>query len=74
MSIAKLKKMMLHQKYGGDKKKIKMKGKSFGLLSPQNWLRKVCFSIVKHSQYDNVVLLLIAISTILLILDNPNLD
>ena len=51
-----------------------MVGKSLFLFSKENWLRKVCYHIVKFKHYDNIVLLLIAISTILLTLDNPNMD
>lgn len=74
MSLAQLKKLELIEKYGADKKKIQMIGNSCGLFSPQNILRRICFQIVKNSQYDNAVLLLIAASTVLLTMDNPNID
>lgn len=74
MSLAQLKKLELIEKFGADKKKIEMIGKSCGLFSPQNFLRRICFHIVKHGQYDNAVLLLIGVSTILLTMDNPNMD
>lgn len=51
-----------------------MLGSSLFLFSKENCLRKVCYNIVKHELYDSLVLLLIGISTILLTLDNPNMD
>ena len=74
MTLAQLKKMELIEKFGGVNKKIKMVGRSCFLFSPKNWLRKICYRIVKLSFYDTIVLILIAISTILLTLDNPNID
>ena len=53
---------------------IKVVGKSCFLFSKKNWLRKICYHIVSNKHYDNIVLLLIAVSTILLTLDNPNMD
>ena len=74
MSMAQMKKMELIEKMGADGKIIKMLGKSIFLFSKTNCFRRVCYHIVKHPWYDNIVLLLIAISTILLTLDNPNMD
>lgn len=59
-----------------NKKQIEVVGKSLGIFSPENTFRKICYKIVswhpsERINYDNVVLLLIAISTILLTLDNP---
>lgn len=51
-----------------------MIGRSIFIFGKDNWLRKVCYHIVKHPWYDTTVLSLIAISTILLTLDNPNMD
>ena len=51
-----------------------MVGKSLFFFKPKNWLRRVCFHIVDWKHYDTVVLFLIAISTVLLTLDNPNTD
>ena len=56
-----------------------MVGKSLGIFSPSNKLRRICYKIVswyydERFNYDNAVLLLIAISTILLTLDNPLRD
>ena len=53
------------------KKQIPVEGKSLGIFGPENCLRKICYSIVSKKHYDNAVLLLIGISTILLTLDNP---
>ena len=66
--------MELIEKFGSLSKKINMIGKSLFLFSKDNWVRKVCYKIVKNSNYDTVVLMLIGISTILLTLDNPNMD
>ena len=51
-----------------------MKGRSLCFFSKTNCLRKVCHRIVKHAWYDSAVLILIAVSTLLLTLDNPNMD
>ena len=51
-----------------------MVGRSCGICSPENCLRKVCYTIVKQDYYDSCVLVLIAISTIMLTLDSPNID
>ena len=60
-------------------KNIVMVGKSLGIFSPKNKVRQICHKIVswhpsERINYDNAVLLLIAISTILLTLDNPLRD
>lgn len=69
-----MKKMELIEKLGSDAKKIKVIGRSLYCFSKGNCLRKICYHIVKHSWYDSAVLTLIGISTILLTLDNPNID
>lgn len=51
-----------------------MIGKSLFIFSKENICRKICYHIVKHKWYDRFVLFLIAISTILLAIDNPNMD
>ena len=51
-----------------------MVGKSLFMFSKTNWVRKLCYNIVKQSFYDTIVLILITVSTFLLTLDNPNLD
>ena len=51
-----------------------MVGRALFLFNSDNFIRKICYHIVKHSWYDSVVLILIAVSSILLTLDNPNID
>lgn len=48
-----------------------MIGNSCGVFSPTNRLRKVCKAIVEFKYYDMFVMVLIGISTLLLMLDNP---
>ena len=74
MTLAQLKKIELIEKQGTLSKRIVMVGKSCFLFTKENWLRKICYHIVKFKHYDNIVLMLIAVSTILLTLDNPNMD
>ena len=74
MSMAQMKKMELIESLGGDQKNIKIIGRSLLLFGNKNCLRNICYHIVKHKYYDSVVLVLIGISTILLTLDNPNID
>ena len=66
--------MELIEKFGSLSKKINMIGKSLFLFSKDNCLRKICYAIVKHDFYDRGVLTLIGVSTILLTMDNPNMD
>ena len=72
--MAEMKKMQLISKLGSDKKIIKVIGRSLFLFSKTNCLRNVCYRIVRHPLYDSAVLILIGISTILLTMDNPNMD
>lgn len=51
-----------------------MIGRSLFIFSSTNSLRNFCFNFVKARWYDTGVLILIAVSTILLTLDNPNSD
>ena len=69
-----MKKMELIEKMGSDKKEIKVIGRSLFCFAKDNCVRRICYHIVKNSFYDTAVLILIGISTILLTLDNPNLD
>jgi len=48
-----------------------MRGKSFFLLSPKNFIRRTFFRIVTHRFFDPFILSMILISTILLAIDNP---
>lgn len=74
MSQAAVKKMELIEKKGDLKKEIVMIGRSLFCFSKTNFMRKVCYKIVKHAWYDTLVLIMIAFSTILLTLDNPNMN
>lgn len=48
-----------------------MLGRSLCLLSVRNPVRVACWHIVHHRHFDNVVLFLIAVSSILLAIDSP---
>ena len=74
MTLAQLKRIEQIEQFGLNKKEIKVVGRSCLVFKPNNWLRRICYHIVKWAYYDTLVLLLIAISTILLTLDNPNMD
>lgn len=74
MSIAEMKKMELIEQIGNDGKNIKMIGRSLFIFSKSNCLRRLCFYIVNHRWYDRAVFSLITISSILLTLDDPNMD
>lgn len=74
MSLAQLKKLELIERFGGAQKEIKVVGRSLFIFSPQNCFRRICYHIVKWSYYDSFVLILIGISTILLTMDNPNMN
>ena len=74
MTLAEMKKLEIIQRLGLVKKEIKVKGRSCFIFKPNNWLRQICYKIVKWAYYDTAVLFLIAISTLLLTLDNPNND
>lgn len=74
MSLAKLKRMELLEKFNIKNLDVKIIGRSLFCFSSDNWLRRGCESFVKYRHYDNMILVLIAISTILLTLDNPNID
>ena len=56
------------------RKKIVVVGNSLGLFEPKNKIRQLCFRIVNFKYYDNVILGLIGVSTVLLTLDNPLYD
>ena len=51
-----------------------MIGKSCFIFPPENRIRYLCYKIVNWKHYDTTVLVLIAISTLLLTMDNPNMD
>ena len=72
MSLSKLK-MIEHfdHKNKDDMKKVPLTGRSLGIFSPRSRLRQICKRIVDFKYYDMIVMILIAISTLLLVLDNP---
>ena len=47
---------------------------SFFIFSPSNPIRVACFRLVDHPTFDNIILVLIGISTILLCMDEPHLE
>ena len=47
---------------------------SFFIFSPQNPIRILCFKLVDHPTFDNIILVLIAISTVMLCMDEPHLE
>lgn len=73
MSLAQLKKMEL---ISGNvvHKEIPVVGKSCFVFAENNCLRRICHKIVKNKFYDSIVLILISVSSVLLTLDDPNMD
>ena len=68
--------LALVQKNLSDSVKTKMNketlpGRSLFIFSGDNCLRKLCHNIIKRKSFDNGILVLILISTILLTLENP---
>lgn len=51
-----------------------LNGKSLCLFGPTNWLRLKCLALVEHPAFDNTVLALIIVSSILLAVDTPLLN
>ena len=74
ITLSKLKEYEIEEKYGVIKVQIKVTGRSLGLFKPNNPIRKLCHKIVANKHYNNIVLGLIAISTIVLAIDNPLYD
>ena len=75
MSISRLKEIELEdEKSQFKKEKIEVIGRSLGLFEPESKLRVICYNIVGFKHYDNIILGLIGISTVLLTLDNPLYD
>jgi hypothetical protein len=50
---------------------VELKGNSLFCLSPSNPIRRLTKAITSHKHFDNVILLLIAVSTILLCMEMP---
>ena len=74
MSLAQMKKMELIERYGSETKNVEMIGRSLFMFSKENCLRNVCYRIVTHVWYDTAVLIFITSSTVMLTIDNPNMD
>lgn len=72
--MTEMKKIELIEKKIEEKKKITVIGRSLFIFSKTNPIRQFTRLVVSHPFYDSVVLFLIGISSILLILDNPNMD
>lgn len=49
----------------------KLTNRSLMIFSTRNLIRKICIKLITHPQFDNVSLVLIAISTVSLAIDNP---
>ena len=64
--------MMEKEKLAEKTKVIKVKGNSLFILNENNCLRIIASKIVGHQYFDNTVLLLIIVSTILLALEKPS--
>lgn len=54
-----------------DDTKIPIEGKAFFILSPDNWLREHVAGMVQTKTFDNIVLVLILISSVCLAIENP---
>lgn len=55
-------------------KEIVLEGKSCFIFSPENKIRLKVRSLVKHPYFENFIYYLIALNSLLLALDEPNLD
>lgn len=53
---------------------FQLNGYSLGCLAPDNKIRTMAFEIIIWPPFDNFILLLIAISSLMLALDEPHLD
>lgn len=51
-----------------------MEGKSLYLFSVENHMRRIIYNLVNHPYFDNFILSLIILSTILAAVENPLLD
>ena len=51
-----------------------LNGKSLCVFGPTNWLRLKCLELLQHPAFDNTVLALIIVSSILLAVDTPLLN
>ena len=70
-SISMIKLSEVKKSQGPKIKKIELSGSSMMMLEEDNKFRTFCANIVGHSNFDNLVIMLILISTILLAIENP---
>ncbi|GMH79423.1 hypothetical protein TL16_g08140 [Triparma laevis f. inornata] len=54
-----------------EKKVFPLIGTSLYLMGPENSLRVQCANVVAHAKFDNVVLVLIVVSSVMLAIDDP---
>lgn len=71
-TLGQIKIMEKEQSKAGDKKHIPLEGKSLYLLHRDNYARILASNVVGHQYFDNAILCLIIISTILLALEKPS--
>ena len=48
-----------------------MVGKSLMIFEPDNYLREIANTVVKHKYFDSFILLIIVMSTVTMAVDNP---
>jgi hypothetical protein len=56
------------------KKSLKLVGNVFGCITPENEARQFCAGIVGHQHFETLIIVLIIVSTVLLIFENPLSD
>ena len=59
------------QEIKDEQEEVVLYGKALYLFGPNNGFRKVCSKIVRHTIFENFIILLILISTINLALESP---
>ena len=70
-SISMIKLSEVKKSQGPKIKEIELTGSSMMFLNHDNKFRMFCAKIVGHSNFDNLVIMLILVSTILLAIENP---
>ena len=73
-SMVSIKQQAALQSQTKTKKIIKLEGRALGIFSTENQFRVKCKNLVQHAYFDNVILFLIAFSTVLLTLETPDMD
>ena len=73
-SISMIKLSEVKKAQGPKIKDIELSGSSLMFLNEDNKFRMFCANIVGHENFDNLVIILILISTILLAIENPYED